>query len=308
MAPLVASKPRKDEPPSLGAAASLACDYKHSDVLRWTGAHSDVLPWNGAQGDRLIWQTYTDGPMGAELRAGLQRHVLCEGLGLQDVSAEAKALSQDGLNQAGASTTASVDQVALHFRCGDSINYYHPYGLWNFTRMLRVIPNASNVTVGIITRPFAAICSEGARMPAHGSEPEPAGLYHGGERLAGCSCVCVDILHEIIEYIREERPGAVVTIRDGDERLGSESRLALAPIGAACLGPSSFCQWPLMASSHPDGIVAQRGEHWRSYRELINVFYMPSGDSLTANKSAADRSCYGITSAGARSWARTLRH
>ena len=95
--------------------------------------------------------------MGAELRAGLQRHVLCEGLGLQDVSAEAKALSQDRLHQAGASTTAFVDQVALHFRCGDSINYDHPYGLWNFTRMLRVIPNASHVTVGIITQPFAAI-------------------------------------------------------------------------------------------------------------------------------------------------------
>ena len=66
-----------------------------------------------------------------------------------------------------------------------------------------------------------------------------------------------------------------------------------------------------MASSHPDLIADRHGviadEHSRSYGELIDMFYTPSGDSLPANKSAADTSCYGITSAGARAWARTLR-
>ena len=90
--------------------------------------------------------------------------------------------------------------------------------------MLRAIPNASHVTVGIITQPFAAICSEGGRLP-HGSEPEPAGLYLPRRGKAGRLQlrVRVDILHESIEYIREERPGAVVTIRDGDERFWGRS-------------------------------------------------------------------------------------
>merc|ERR1712232_972691 len=122
--------------------------------------------------------------------------------------------------------------------------------------MLSVIPAASNVTVGIVTQPFGDICSSGGRrrMAVDDGGTGSLGLYHGGERLGGCSCVCVEILHELIEYIRDERPGAVVTIRDGDDRMGSEARLALAPIGTACLGPSSFCQWPLIASSHPGGV------------------------------------------------------
>ena len=97
-------------------------------------------------------------------------------------------------------------------------------------------------------------------------------------------------------FLRRQRPLARVTIRDGDERLGSEARIALATLGTFCLGHSSFCMWPAMSAergSYPFGVGVEaidQDEGFASFADLV------------AHGTGPSDVCEGVSEADARRW------
>ena len=310
--PRVAVRPRPGEPSDLKAAASLAC------------GHLDRTRTRAKKPREGVFLSYAyDGAMAVEMRSGLGAWWRCD----QRVGSSI-AVPQP------------MDDVAVHFRCGDSItmNYGNASrGLFPFHQLLHVIPSDKRTTVGIITQPFVAVCqtlksvrSDGIRpgrrtstpassVPAGGGAGAPAGLYHhlgqgsGGE---SCSCVCAAILDELQSYIRQRRPLASIRVRDGDERLGSEARLALAPVATVCMGSSNFCRWPCLAGVHGTACPPAHGTWSKdavAYATLVVEAQAMSGSDFNYGRKLAGKQanvsetgmCLGVTEEGARRWVRS---
>ena len=120
-----------------------------------------------------------------------------------------------------------------------------------------------------------------------------------------CACACVALLDEVVHGLRALRPKAIVSIRDGDTRVGALARLALAPNASICI-TSSFCMWAVLAA--PRGYIAQVGAFPKA-KELSEK-WLPSlrvlPQSSVVRYSRADPRCDTSEDASnrARQWVR----
>ena len=297
IAPVIASRPRLHEQASLAAATEAACDTSSS---RRIALH--VAPNGRRTRYDESWKAYAAGPMPLELREGLRKWVRCRAFGGDSSWLEHGVL-------------APLDDFALHFRCGDVVcSRCARTGLIHFRALLEAIPQDRNVTLGIVTQPLAAACEafrsrsrnasqlhvqDGHLANMDGHVGDIAGAFHmigPGGNGESCTCACTAILGELMAFLRRQRPLARVTIRDGDERLGSEARIALAPLGTFCLGHSTFCMWPAMSAergSYPfanGDLVIDQDEGFASFADLV------------AHGTGPSDVCEGVSEADARRW------
>ena len=221
----------------------------------------------------------------------------------------------DGL-KAWASCTAfpppdePLDDVAIALRCGDALGQKKSeYGVMILSELARLIPDAPGVRVGIVTQPHAAVCARQRQLGrvATVGDAARATFARGGRhanghraesrladepsRAAGwaadqlrtmhgvdlCACVCAALMEEVLSGLRLLRPRAIVSLRDGDSRVGALARLALAPNASVCV-TSTFCMWPVLAAER--GYIAQIGAFPKAEELASN--WLPSLSVLPA--------------------------
>lgn len=313
LSPAVVARERPNKPASLWAARDATCshaacsaedhggDCQHQVVRKAAAPRSPreqtlLHPPSVNRLARGQASAYQAAAMRTELRKGLHRWANCIG---RAKNASASRASPERRQQL---ATLHLDDIAVHFRCGDAMGS-PGMGLRRFDSLLKVIPDGRSVSVGIVTQPLTEACrafqnGQRAGIYVDGVRGSAPGAYHNigpggiGQR---CACACVGILEVILEYLRTRRPSARVTIRDQDERMGSYARIALAPLGSMCLGPSTFCKWPAIANAALGEYPFKGG--------VDDPPYMPY---LTLARPPDPNNCFGATKASARIWAQAL--
>ena len=139
--------------------------------------------------------------------------------------------------QASKADHAPLDDVAVHFRCGNVLAQKHgQYGLVPFQAVAALVPPDSNVSVGIVTQPYPDLC--------RGFHLQQSQSLHGASQ---CACQCDYLLDELVTTLRSLRPRATVTVHSNDNLIAAWWRLALAPVATLCQS-STFCLWPTLAA------------------------------------------------------------
>lgn len=124
-----------------------------------------------------------------------------------------------------------LDDVSLHFRCGDIIRTPHPkYGFMKFDSYSRYISTMAG-TIGIITQPF-----------------ESNSQQRAAERDEKMHQMCRTLVHAFVDYLEKRFPHAKVAIRnDSNESIAlSFARMIMA--NQTIVGISTFSQFPAVAT------------------------------------------------------------
>jgi hypothetical protein len=126
----------------------------------------------------------------------------------------------------------NLDEVAIHFRCGDVLSSNIPrsdqnYGLLQFQAYQKRIP-VNATSIGIVTAPFVA------------SDSRSQDRRHAP--------MCRVIVEELVGYLKRFFPRAMITVRNDPQETIAQvmSRLILAKY--MFCARSTFCLFPALAS------------------------------------------------------------
>lgn len=161
---------------------------------------------------------------------------------------------------------ATVDEVALHVRLGDTLGYVveHQktldertqtvgrrlvqtgdarecgrfYGVLPLESIDAIVPTRAT-TIGIVTQhdPDSVACASHSAICATGVD----------HCRSVCDCATARAIRLLRASLRLLRPSATVTARHSEPKLHSWVRLAFAPLATICQ-PSTFCLWPTIAA------------------------------------------------------------
>jgi hypothetical protein len=125
----------------------------------------------------------------------------------------------------------SLDDVTIHFRCGDILSLpFHEYGYPRY-RAYNLLGNEFK-TIGILSSPFGEIQSRSSD------------LFNAAK--------CKNVLNDYVDYFSSKYPYAKVSVRSNDSLEEAFGRLIYS--NQSWCNPSTFCLFPVLAT-HGHGFI-----------------------------------------------------
>jgi hypothetical protein len=140
-----------------------------------------------------------------------------------------------------------LDDVAIHFRCGDIMASKHLY--FRFLKFQEFANRMDNSTesIGIVTQSFGDVKKKGNSNNAPTSNEQARSKDQDDDFRV---TVCRRVVHRFVEYLQDRFPKARVTIHNGPNETVSlaYARLVMAKKQAFAYPDSSFSVFPVLAT------------------------------------------------------------
>jgi hypothetical protein len=136
-----------------------------------------------------------------------------------------------------------LDDVAIHFRCGDLMQSLHVhYGFMKFSSFANRIQNTTApFSIGIITQPFAPAANTT-------NDTNTVKVHRPADHGDGVDHLCYVTVHAFVNYLQARFPQARIRIRNGPDETIALAYARLVVANQAFLPISTFSVFPTLAS------------------------------------------------------------
>jgi hypothetical protein len=139
-----------------------------------------------------------------------------------------------------------LDDVAIHFRCGDLMQSLHAhYGFMKFSSFANRIQNTTApFSIGIITHPFAPA----ANTTNDSNTSSTVKVHRPADHGDGVDHLCYVTVHAFVDYLQARFPQARIRIRNGPGETIALAYARLVVANQAFSPISTFSVFPTLAS------------------------------------------------------------